>query len=149
MASELLRETLSALNYLHSQNPPIIHRDIKPQNILIKEHAHGFVKISDFRLAVYHDPKSLSHSQGRGTERYMSPEVKSGRRYSPSADVYSMGVVIQEMFNFDINTIGHGPPDAYGRTLLRETIVIKKGITCKICGQTYGLTQKCPAIRLI
>ncbi|CAG2172643.1 unnamed protein product [Oppiella nova] len=94
IASELLIEILNAINYLHSHNLPIIHRDIKPQNILIKEHAQGFVKISDFGLAVFHDPKSLSHSQGRGTERYMSPEVKSGRRYSPSADVYSLGVKI-------------------------------------------------------
>ncbi|CAG2167492.1 unnamed protein product [Oppiella nova] len=107
IASKLLHEIVIAINYLHCFHLPIIHRNIKPQNILIRPNASDkYVKITDLELAVYHDPQSLSHTQSRGTKRYMAPEVNGGRRYSPSADVYSLGVVIQEIFNFDINTIG-------------------------------------------
>jgi serine/threonine protein kinase len=52
ISSELFKETLEAVNYLHSLKPPIIHRDLKPTNILITEGKNGrFVKLADFGLA--------------------------------------------------------------------------------------------------
>ncbi|XP_054158423.1 serine/threonine-protein kinase PLK4-like [Oppia nitens] len=105
MATELLEEVLLGINYLHSRQPPIIHRDIKPKNILIKESAYGrFVKIADFGLAVAHREHSQSHTQNVGADKYMAPEVKRSRHYGPKADMYSIGVTMQELYNFDVNT---------------------------------------------
>ena len=107
MASELFHEILTAVNYLHTKiNPKVIHRNIKPTNILLKPYGQGrFIKITDFCTAVYHGERSQSHSQGAGTERYMAPEVKVGRKYNERADVYSLGIMAQELFNFDLNTV--------------------------------------------
>ena len=98
-----LIEILEAINYLHELDPSVIHRNIKPENILINKSLNNkFIKISDFGLAVTHTHTSQSHTQNKGTEKYMAPEVKISRKYGTKADVYSIGVVIQEMFNFDI-----------------------------------------------
>jgi len=112
MASELLIEILTAIQDLHSRDPPIIHRDIKPDNLLVHSEPHRgkFIKLADFGLSVEHKSKSQSHSLYVGTERYMAPEVKVGGtknalkcRYTPSVDVYSIGVLIQDLFNVDFN----------------------------------------------
>ncbi|CAG2167491.1 unnamed protein product [Oppiella nova] len=97
-----IRELL--INYLHNKSTPIMHRSIQPSNILIKHHAHGhFVKLADFGLAIEHQTESQSHTQFLNAGKYMAPEVKQSRKYELSSDVYSLGVLAQDLFNFDIN----------------------------------------------
>ncbi|XP_054157176.1 interferon-induced, double-stranded RNA-activated protein kinase-like [Oppia nitens] len=105
MAAELFREILEALDYLHTgSQPAIIHRDIKPTNILIRQHPVGrFVKIGDFGLSKEHPEQSMSHSQNVGTDKFMAPEVKRSRKYGTKADIYSLGMVNVELFNMDVN----------------------------------------------
>jgi serine/threonine protein kinase len=102
IASELLIEILDSVNYLH--NNSIIHRDLKPTNILVSEGQDGqFVKIADFGLATIHNSEEdESHTQASGTLKYMAPEVLRTRKYDTKADIYSLGVIIAELFNFDI-----------------------------------------------
>ena len=104
VSSELLIEILECMQYLHTLEPPVLHRDIKPENILIKPYSGGrFIKIGDYGMAVLHEHPELSHTQMRGTIKYMAPEVMTSRYYDTKADVYSIGVMLQELFNFDIN----------------------------------------------
>ncbi len=104
IASELFVEILESVNYLHSQEPPIIHRDLKPKNILITQGLNDrFVKIGDFDLATIHEFEEQSHTEGTGTLKYMAPEVVKDRKYDTKADIYSLGIIVQELFNFDIN----------------------------------------------
>ena len=103
ISTELLVEILECIKYLHELKPIILHRDIKPKNILIRKGWNGkFVKISDFGGAVEHI-QDQSHTRMYGTQKYMAPEVMNSRKYDSSADVYSIAVMTQEMFNFDIN----------------------------------------------
>ncbi len=98
----LFIELLECVNYLHKQN--IIHRDLKPINILITKGGNGrFVKLCDFGLAVIHEFDDQSHTEGAGTEKYMAPEIKNGTHYDIKADIYSLGIVLKETFNFDDN----------------------------------------------
>ncbi len=105
ISSELFKEILEAVNYLHSLEPPIIHRDLKPNNILITEGLNGrFVKIADFGLATFHKFDEQTHTEGLGNARYVAQEVLNGGNYDMKADIYSLGVVSQDLFDVDINS---------------------------------------------
>jgi alpha-tubulin suppressor-like RCC1 family protein len=102
IASELMIEILESVDYLHKQN--VIHRDLKPSNILITDGMNGrFVKIADFGLATIHEFEGQSHTKYSGTPKYRAPEVCSRNKYDLKADIYSLGFVIQDLFNFDVN----------------------------------------------
>jgi hypothetical protein len=100
IASELLIEILESVDYLHKQKPQIIHRDLKPTNILIAFKTDGrFVKLADFGLAKLQESEDQSNTCGVGTQKYMPPEVFTSRKYNTKADVYSLGVIVPELFN--------------------------------------------------
>jgi alpha-tubulin suppressor-like RCC1 family protein len=104
ISSELLIEILESVYFLHKQNPPIIHRDLKPSNILISPGINGrFAKLADFGLAKLHEFEEQSHTKFVGTVKYMSIEIKEGKKYNTKSDVYSLGVIVQELFNFESN----------------------------------------------
>ena len=77
------------LEYIHSKG--IIHKDIKPKNILI---TNTTAKISDFGIASY-GPTAYSHRQGAPS--YMSPEQIKGRDIDYRTDIYSLGITMYEM----------------------------------------------------
>jgi serine/threonine protein kinase len=102
ISCELLIEIIECVDYLHKQNPPIIHRDLKPANILVSNGINGkFVKLADFGLSVIHEPIDQSHTQGVGTDKYKAIEVIRSRKYNTKADIYSLGVIVDELFKFD------------------------------------------------
>ncbi len=93
---ELLTEIIECVHFLHVRN--IIHRDLKPANILITDGINGrFIKLGDFGLSVNHEFNDQSHTQGSGTIKYMASEVMRTRKYDRKADIYSLGVIIEEM----------------------------------------------------
>jgi serine/threonine protein kinase len=80
-------------------NRSIIHRDLKPDNILLNENSSGnYIKIADFGLVKVHKI-AKSNTADKGTPKYMTPEVVTGKRYDLKADIYSLAVIIEEMFN--------------------------------------------------
>jgi alpha-tubulin suppressor-like RCC1 family protein len=100
ISSELFIETLESVDYLHKQKPQIIHRDLKPTNILIAFKTDGrFVKLADFGLAKLQESEDQSNTRDVGTHKYMAPEVLTSRKYNTKADIYSLGVIIPELFN--------------------------------------------------
>ncbi|CAM9226889.1 unnamed protein product, partial [Phaeothamnion confervicola] len=86
-------QMLWGLAYLHFERR--LHRDIKPQNVLIN--SRGEVKLSDFGIARELDGDTDLAQTMVGTVRYMSPERLAGKGYDSSADVWSMGIVLLEM----------------------------------------------------
>jgi alpha-tubulin suppressor-like RCC1 family protein len=103
ITSELFKEIVEIVDYLHNKNPPIIHRDLKPTNIFIANGMSGrFIKLADFGLATIREFDEQSHTLGSETMKYMAPEVLT-RKYDTKVDIFSLGVIIQELFNIDIN----------------------------------------------
>ncbi|XP_052208140.1 probable serine/threonine-protein kinase WNK9 isoform X2 [Diospyros lotus] len=91
------RQILNGLLYLHSHNPPVIHRDLKCDNIFINGN-QGEVKIGDLGLAAI---LRKSHAaRCVGTPEFMAPEVYA-EEYNELVDIYSFGMCILEMITFE------------------------------------------------
>eukprot|EP00360_Condylostoma_magnum_P000735 CAMPEP_0168316894 /NCGR_PEP_ID=MMETSP0210-20121227/20521_1 /TAXON_ID=40633 /ORGANISM="Condylostoma magnum, Strain COL2" /LENGTH=157 /DNA_ID=CAMNT_0008307155 /DNA_START=353 /DNA_END=826 /DNA_ORIENTATION=+ len=87
------KEILSGLDYLHSQNPPVMHRDLKPDNIFVMSHSGG-IRIGDFGLSTV-----LRNSLNKtflGTPEYMAPEIFDVN-YGTAVDIYSFGMCLTEI----------------------------------------------------
>ena len=82
-------EIAKGVNYLHSFNPPILHRDLKSLNILLNKNLE--VKIADFGWARL---RNVHMTRLRGTFQWMAPEVILKDNYTEKADVYSFGIIL-------------------------------------------------------
>ncbi|KAG6946196.1 hypothetical protein JG688_00016177 [Phytophthora aleatoria] len=82
-----------ALEYLHARTPPLIHRDLKSNNILLTDKLEP--KLIDF--GVSRDTVDLTMTAGVGTPYWTAPEILEGKRYTEQADIYSFGVVLTEL----------------------------------------------------
>ncbi|MED6146967.1 putative serine/threonine-protein kinase wnk5 [Stylosanthes scabra] len=92
------RQILSGLEYLHGNNPPVIHRDLKCDNIFVNGHL-GQVKIGDLGLAAILLSSKHAHSV-IGTPEFMAPELYE-EEYNELVDIYSFGMCMIEMLTFD------------------------------------------------
>ncbi|KAG6588353.1 putative serine/threonine-protein kinase WNK1 [Cucurbita argyrosperma subsp. argyrosperma] len=91
------RQILRGLLYLHSQNPPVIHRDLKCDNILVNGN-QGEIKIGDLGLAAILRKSHADHCVG--TPEFMAPEVYE-EAYNELVDIYSFGMCVLEMVTFE------------------------------------------------
>jgi serine/threonine-protein kinase len=108
-------QLLDALDYMHHQDPPVIHRDIKPGNI--KRTPTGLVKLVDFGLVkqMLPDEVTVTVIQGRGTALYTPLEQYGGDtgHTEPRSDVYSLGATLYHLLT-------NHPPEAKERFLRPE-----------------------------
>ena len=108
----VLFQVTQALAYLHSQNPPLVHHDLSPNNVLLN--VVSFVtKVSDFGMSRAINPSALTRKSSiKGTLAFMAPEaLQDPPRYNEKLDVFSFGNVV-------ISTLTHewpnpGPPTEY------------------------------------
>jgi eukaryotic-like serine/threonine-protein kinase len=99
-AVELALEIADALAFAHEHG--LVHRDVKPQNVLITP--DGDAKVTDFGIARSLDVEHGVTQTGTvlGTSNYLSPEQASGKVTTPSTDVYSLGVVVYELLTGEV-----------------------------------------------
>ena len=108
-AVQIAIRILSALRHAHEAG--IIHRDIKPQNILVDR--QGYIKVSDFGIARMVGSNTMQDADGKpsimGSVHYFSPEQARGETATVSSDLYSVGVVLYEMLTGTVPFEGETP----------------------------------------
>jgi serine/threonine protein kinase len=88
------KQLCDALSYLHSQKPPIIYRDMKPANVMLKP--EGTIKIIDFGIAREYKEEKLADTTVLGTKGYAPPEQYSGQTDARS-DIYALGMTMHHL----------------------------------------------------
>lgn len=105
-ALSIFDKICSAIRHAHENH--IIHRDIKPHNILITE--DGQVKVTDFGIAMAMTSATITHTKSvLGSVHYLSPEQAKGSIATEKSDIYSLGVVLYEMVTGQVPFKGESP----------------------------------------
>ena len=93
---EWAMQICEALEYLHTRKPPIIYRDMKPANVMIKP--DGNIKVIDFGIARKYKDQSLADTVSLGTKGYAAPEQFGGKGQTDArTDVYCLGVTLYHL----------------------------------------------------
>lgn len=101
-----ISQVLRALEHAHSMG--IIHRDVKPQNIMITR--DGAIKVMDFGIAKVLNSETITMTdKAIGTVNYISPEQASGKTVGFSSDIYSVGVMLYEMTTGTLPFVADSP----------------------------------------
>ena len=102
----IMKQLVDAVREAHAHG--IIHSDIKPQNVLIKD--DGTIKITDFGIALAEDAVQLTQTDSvMGSVHYLAPEVARGETASEQSDIYSLGIVLYELLCGDVPFHGDSP----------------------------------------
>jgi eukaryotic-like serine/threonine-protein kinase len=102
---EYVRQILSALRFAHRHG--IVHRDIKPHNVLVD--AEGRVKVTDFGIARAGTSEMTEAGSIVGTAQYLSPEQARGTDVDQRSDLYSLGIVLYELLTGTLPFTGDTP----------------------------------------
>lgn len=86
------KQMCSALGYLHSQNPPLIYRDMKPANVILKP--DGAIKFIDFGIMRAYKPNQSSDTCCLGTKGYAAPEQFGGSQTDARTDIFGLGMTM-------------------------------------------------------
>ncbi|HEU4714966.1 MAG TPA: serine/threonine-protein kinase [Pyrinomonadaceae bacterium] len=111
-AIEVARQLCAGLAAVHERG--VLHRDLKPANIMLDQ--HGDVRITDFGIAALADEIDRRDAMA-GTPAYMSPEQLEGHELTPRSDIYSLGLVLYEVFT---------GKRAFEATTLQELISLRR-----------------------
>ncbi|XP_060719317.1 serine/threonine-protein kinase 36 isoform X2 [Tachysurus vachellii] len=140
---EIACQLVSALYYLHSHR--ILHRDMKPQNILLGK--GGVVKLCDFGFARAMSVSTLVLTSIKGTPLYMSPELVEEKPYDHTADLWSLGCILYELHTgappFYTNSIFH-----LVRLIVKDPVKWPENMSQGCMSFLKGLLNKDPQKRL-
>ncbi|KAK5858369.1 hypothetical protein PBY51_002515 [Eleginops maclovinus] len=140
---EIACQLVSALYYLHSHR--ILHRDMKPQNILLGK--TGVVKLCDFGFARAMSVSTLVLTSIKGTPLYMSPELVEEKPYDHTADLWSLGCILYELHTgappFFTNSIFH-----LVQLIVRDPVKWPDSMSVTCTSFLKGLLTKDPQKRL-
>lgn len=113
------RQLFDVLHYLHSQNPPIIYRDLKPANIMLVEGTER-IKLIDFGIARFHKAGKAHDTEAFGTAGYAPPEQYGKGQTDQRSDIYALGATLHHLLTRhdpSLNPFNWLPVRRYNRAL--------------------------------
>ncbi|GIO21920.1 Stk1 family PASTA domain-containing Ser/Thr kinase [Oceanobacillus sp. J11TS1] len=123
LALDIMKQIASAIAHAHENG--IIHRDIKPQNILINH--FGEVKVTDFGIAMALSATALTQTNSiLGSVHYLSPEQARGGLATKKSDIYSLGIVLFELLTGKLPFSGQSPVSIALKHLQNDTPSVKE-----------------------
>ncbi|MFD1067187.1 Stk1 family PASTA domain-containing Ser/Thr kinase [Oceanobacillus locisalsi] len=123
LALDIMKQIASAIAHAHEND--IIHRDIKPQNILIDR--FGQVKVTDFGIAMALSATALTQTNSiLGSVHYLSPEQARGGMATKKSDIYSLGIVLFELLTGKLPFSGQSPVSIALKHLQSDTPSVKE-----------------------
>ncbi|AGK97318.1 Stk1 family PASTA domain-containing Ser/Thr kinase [Clostridium pasteurianum] len=138
-AVNISRQIASALDCAHKNN--IVHRDIKPHNILVTE--DGIVKVADFGIAKASDSVTITNSNKiMGSAHYLSPEQAKGIVVDGRTDIYSLGIVIYEMLTGKVPYDAESPVSVALKHI-QDPVIPPQNINANIPNNLNNLVLKC------
>jgi serine/threonine protein kinase len=141
-AVDIARQVCAGLAVAHSEKPPIIHRDIKPQNILVGYDAGGLhARIADFGLAKKANPLTLLAS-ARGTPAFKPPEALSNLD-SPASDVWGIGASLYLLLTDRLPFPGEGPLDYASPKRFKGSLVPAVDLNAQIDAELDAIVSRC------
>lgn len=147
VAAVVALQIASALVVAHERG--IVHRDVKPENVLVTE--DGNVKVADFGIAKAAEATAVTAtSVVLGSVRYLSPEQASGGEVGPASDLYSLGVVLYEMLTGEVPFRAENPIATAMRHLTEAPVppsTFESHIPATLETVTLKLLEKAPADR--
>lgn len=120
-------QILRALQHAHDKG--IVHRDIKPQNMMLL--SDGTIKVMDFGIARFARDEKRSQDKAIGTVHYISPEQASGSKTDAKSDVYSVGIMMYEMLTGRLPFNGKTPEDVAVKQM-QSSFILPREINPKI-----------------
>lgn len=121
-ALNIMKQVTSAIAHAHAND--LVHRDIKPQNILLDKYNN--VKVTDFGIAVALSATSLTQTNSiLGSVHYLSPEQARGGMATKKSDIYSLGIVLFELLTGRLPFIGQTPVSIALKHLQSDTPSVK------------------------
>ena len=123
----------------HAHNKGIVHRDIKPQNIMID--LDGTVKVGDFGIAYLESTQASETGMAVGSVHYISPEQAKGQAVDARSDIYSLGVVMYEMLTGRLPYTGD-TAEAVALQHVSSTPVLPRAIDPEIPERLEAITMK-------
>ncbi|KAF0915251.1 hypothetical protein E2562_034614 [Oryza meyeriana var. granulata] len=149
-------EIALAMRYLHDQTPTVVHRDLKPSNVLLDGDSR--VRVADFGHARFLPDGTEALTGETGTYVYMAPEIIRCEPYTEKCDVYSFGIILNELVTAEhpyIDT-GYGPSkialevaDGKLRPKLAERDVNSSVLNDLICGTWDADPSKRPSFATV
>lgn len=140
LALNIAKQIAAALSFAHKRG--VIHRDIKPHNILLTE--DGTAKVADFGIAQADSSSLTQEGMVVGTAQYISPEQAEGLPATEASDIYSLGVVMFEMLT-GVSPFQGDTPVAVALKHLQEPIPSPRAINPRIPEGVEAVIFKCLA----